>query len=132
YADQGIVRRYYAWISEAIPGESLSHVMVHEPERLQAAQMDMESFSQLFLFTYLTCPEDGQPENFIVQRTLKNKTRQIAIDYGQCFVQAESSVKSWYVLNTQVLTIKTMIYLLDAMDAPANGSASCTGAEAPS
>ena len=104
---------YYCWISKEIKGNSLADVMRYKPELLKADKIEQESYSQLFLLSYLTCPEDGQPDNFKVQITKDTKTKLLGIDMGQSFVSAYREGKS-----ENVLSIKTMIYLLDSINHP--------------
>ena len=67
------------------------------------------------MLSFLTCPEDGQPENFKVID--KNGRIQLfAIDYGQCFVQAKRTIKVFFGKDKQALALKTMVYLFEAMD----------------
>ena len=92
--DSDIAMPTYAWVSEQIAGKSLATVMRNSPEKLSKETMDIHCFSQLFLLSFLTCPEDGQPENFKVIEA-NGKTHLVAFDYGQCFVQAEHTDKTF-------------------------------------
>lgn len=116
YANQGIVKSYYAWISEAVEEKSLGYVMINSPERLNKDKVDSLSYSQLFLLTFLCPTEDGQPENFKAKLTQVGKTQFVGIDYGQSFVRALTTIKKFIGSDIKVLNHKTMIFILEAID----------------
>jgi len=52
--------------------------MREKPEWLSPGKIEPQSYSELFILSYLTCPEDGQPENFKVQM-LEDKSIRYAV-----------------------------------------------------
>ena len=104
YADRENQYPTYAWISEGIEGESLGKIMRESPERLETGNIDRESFTQLFLLSFLTCPEDGQPENFKVIEKM--------VGHSYCdrlwsmFCSSGTTTKVFFGKHTQVLALK--------------------------
>lgn len=107
----------YAWISEGFDTESLGDVMENSPHRLSRYNIDMMSFGQLFITDFLICPEDGNPDHFkVLDNGVKIKFK--LIDYGQSFIQADRQDNRLFTIGKKkdILNIKTMTFLLDAMD----------------
>jgi GTPase SAR1 family protein len=111
--DKGEPLTQWAWLSKAVAGHTLGATLTQAPEQLD--EIDSLSFSQLFILALLTYPEDGQPNNFIVEPLANGRYRLVAIDNGQSFVNPHNKrLLGLY----QVLNIKTMLYLMPQMYQP--------------
>jgi Putative nucleotidyltransferase DUF294 len=105
---------HWVWVCETVAGETLAKTMERNPQRLSA--LDSSTYTQLFLLALLTCPEDGQPHNFIVQGPNPQGCYYLrSIDNGHVFVN--SSHEEGFFTKIRI-DIKTMIYLLDNINQP--------------
>jgi len=79
------------------------------PNRL--TDLDPESFSFLVVISMLFNPEDGKPDNYVVERLPgSNKLRLIAIDNDHAFVPATASKKEGGV------RAKSVLFCMEAMN----------------
>jgi Putative nucleotidyltransferase substrate binding domain/Putative nucleotidyltransferase DUF294 len=114
-AKNGKPYTHWVWVSKTVLGETLAKTMVRNPHRLR--KLDQHTYSQLFILALLTCPEDGQPENFILQGPNTQGLYYLhSIDNGQAFVNA--CHKEGFITQSSYLDIKTMLYVLNDVNRP--------------
>lgn len=108
-------------VSQEIKGLTLKETIQKHPERLQ--QLDQKNFAQVLLTTMLVNPEDGKPDNTIVEQTSRNPSqyRLIGIDNDQALVPAvaKEQKKGWGKA-LPVVQVKSILYCFDQMDKPIN------------
>jgi patatin-like phospholipase/acyl hydrolase/Ran GTPase-activating protein (RanGAP) involved in mRNA processing and transport len=100
------------YISQGIEGESLLATLRHHPERLK--ELDAYFLSALFIGSMLIAPEDGKPDNYIVEPLDTGKCRLIAIDNDHALADplAGEVVQNRVKCCPQV---KTILYCMDQM-----------------
>jgi len=109
--------------SQAIQGPTLSKVLKDSPEKLQF--LDSENLSSLILMAMLINPEDGKPDNYILEKlpTQKESYRLIGIDNDHAFVPAVAKEQRAGMLKGESkVQVKTILYSLDQMQAPVPSS----------
>lgn len=113
----GLDKTYWAWVSEAQPGESIELIKSTTPECFE--EVDPACFSEHFLFAFLTGQEDGSFRNFVRKRPeiTSKKPRWICIDSGQAFVQP---IREWgtdwkeaFQAQRNYIVLKSFIFLIE-------------------
>jgi hypothetical protein len=103
-------------VSQAIDGPNLQDVIKKDPAQL--AQLDKQRLSQLLLMTMLINPEDGKPDNYIVQPIPNQEGYQlVSIDNDHAFVPSVAKEKLFQNKKNRV-QVKTILYCLDQMNSP--------------
>ncbi len=103
-------------VSQSIDGPNLQEVIEKNP--LQLTQVDTTALSQLILMTMLINPEDGKPDNYIVQPKPNEKGYQlVSIDNDHAFVPSVAKEKLFQSKKNRV-QVKTILYCLDQMNTP--------------
>lgn len=105
-------------LSQGIQGRNLLDVLKNEPELL--SKLDLESVSGLILIAMLTNPEDGKPDNYIVEPhpLIPGKYRLVCVDNDHAFVPAvgrEIPEDSQDQQKRLVVQVKSVLYCLDQM-----------------
>lgn len=103
-------------LSQGIQGRNLLDVLKNEPELLK--QLDLESVSGLILLAMLTNPEDGKPDNYIVEPHL-DKYRLVCVDNDHAFVPAvgrQTPEDAQDQTKQLVVQVKSVLYCLDQMN----------------
>eukprot|EP00047_Mylnosiga_fluctuans_P021280 m.102735 g.102735 ORF g.102735 m.102735 type:complete len:1752 (-) comp8834_c0_seq1:426-5681(-) len=103
--------RFPVLLSQEIPGESLHDVLLHHPDRLAA--LDPRSLSESLIAAMLTNPEDGKPDNYIVEPMENDRFRIVCIDNDHSFVPAVT-VQS----GAPALHVKCVLFCLEQMFEP--------------
>lgn len=110
---------YPVLVSQEIKGLTLKEAIQKHPERLK--QLDQKSLAQVLFATMLVNPEDGKPDNYIVEQISDNSPlyRLIGVDNDQAFVPAvaKEQKKEWFKALS-VVQVKCILYCLDQMDQP--------------
>lgn len=93
---------------------TLNYALDRRPDILE--NLDEESISFLLVATMLINPEDGKPDNYLVERMPKNpnKWRIVAIDNDHSFTPGDGTDKK--TSKSQAITVKTILFCLDEMD----------------
>ncbi len=103
-------------VSQGIEGLNLQEVIEKNPE--QIAQLDKTALSQLLLMTMLINPEDGKPDNYIVQPKPNQKGYQIvSIDNDHAFVPSVAK-ETFFQSKKNRVQVKTILYCLEQMNTP--------------
>ena len=109
-----------AWVSQEIPGDTLKWVLENEPNRL--SKLDPVSTFNFILMAMLVNPEDGKPDNYIVEPLPDNPNlyRLSCPDNEHGFVPAfvRSKPKLGGVFGDPTVQVKTILYCLDHMHQP--------------
>lgn len=111
-----------AWVSQGIPGDTLQWVLTNDPNRLE--KLDPVSTTKFILMAMLTNPEDGKPDNYIVEPLPGNPTlyRLSSPDNDHGFVPAFVKTKpnkgGLFSKPELVVQVKTILYCLDLMNQP--------------
>lgn len=106
-------------VSQGIQGRTLLDVMKNNPELLK--DLDERDLSGLIIVAMLINPEDGKPDNYIVEPhpTRPGKYRLICVDNDHAFVPAivkEKPDKGGLLRSAQaIVQVKTILYCLDQM-----------------
>ncbi len=107
-------------VSQEIKGLTLKETIKDHPERLK--QLDLPSLSQLLFITMLTNPEDGKPDNYIVEQISEKPStyRLIGVDNDQAFVPpvAREQKTSIFQKAPPIVQVKSVLFCLDQMDRP--------------
>ncbi|MBW8308037.1 MAG: hypothetical protein K0M45_00085 [Candidatus Paracaedibacteraceae bacterium] len=111
-----------AWISHAIPGQTLQSVLTNNPQQL--SQLDPVSTTKMILMAMLINPEDGKPANYIVEPLPDNPRlyRLVSPDNDQglvpAFIKSKPQAASLFRNQEIVVQVKTILYCLDLMKQP--------------
>ncbi|MBW8308179.1 MAG: hypothetical protein K0M45_00810 [Candidatus Paracaedibacteraceae bacterium] len=109
-----------AWISQAIPGDPLYWVLEKDPERLR--KLDPIAISKMILMAMLVNPEDGKPDNYIVEPhpDKPGLYRLSCPDNDHAFVPsfAKAKINRSATPDKTVAQVKTILYCLDNMNEP--------------
>jgi len=104
---------YPVLASRSIEGENLFEVLLKKPEQLKS--LDKESVCAAFILALMTNPEDGRPDNHIVE-PFPDGYRLVNIDNDHAFVQPIALKKSGEELTgAKALQVKTILYCLEEM-----------------
>jgi len=113
------------WVSQGIPGQTLQWVLTKDPNRL--TRLDSVSTTQLILMAMLTNPEDGKPDNYIVEPLPDPRGGEPLYrlscpdnDHGfvPAFVKAKPDKGGVFTKPELVVQVKTILYCLDLMNQP--------------
>jgi len=108
-------------VSQEIKGLTLKKTLESHPERLNPKQLDPESLSSLFLMAMLTNPEDGRPDNYVVEQIQDHPPlyRIVGIDNDQAFAPAvaKEQKKEWGRAH-HVVQVKSILYCMNQMKDP--------------
>jgi hypothetical protein len=102
--------------SEGIPGKPLHDYLTHKtdiPWPVINTSLDAESTSGMILLAMLTNPEDGKPDNYIVQERPDGTYQLVGIDNDHSFVPTASKVKGKVKMN-----VKSILFALEQMNEP--------------
>ncbi|MBW8308178.1 MAG: hypothetical protein K0M45_00805 [Candidatus Paracaedibacteraceae bacterium] len=111
-----------AWISQAIPGQTLQSVLTHTPQQLD--QLDPVSTTHMILMAMLINPEDGKPANYVMEPLPDNPDlyRLASPDNDQglvpAFVKPKPDPAGLFKKAEIVVQVKTILYCLDLMHQP--------------
>ncbi|MBW8310331.1 MAG: hypothetical protein K0M45_11985, partial [Candidatus Paracaedibacteraceae bacterium] len=111
-----------AWISQAIPGQTLQAVLTNLPQQLD--HLDPISATSMILMAMLINPEDGKPANYIMEPLPHQPDlyRLASPDNDQGLVPAFVKPKPKEGLLSKkpeiVVQVKTVLYCLDLMNQP--------------
>ncbi|MBW8308785.1 MAG: hypothetical protein K0M45_03975, partial [Candidatus Paracaedibacteraceae bacterium] len=111
-----------AWISQAIPGQTLQAVLTNHPQQLE--NLDPISTTHMILMAMLINPEDGKPANYIMEPLPHQPDlyRLASPDNDQGLVPAFVKPKPKEGLLSKkpeiVVQVKTVLYCLDLMHHP--------------
>ncbi|MBW8308661.1 MAG: hypothetical protein K0M45_03310, partial [Candidatus Paracaedibacteraceae bacterium] len=110
-----------AWVSQEIPGQTLSWVLSNNPKQLD--QLDPVSVTKMILMAMLVNPEDGKPENYIMEPLPESGLyRLTSPDNDQAlvpaFVKSKPQAASLFRNQEIVVQVKTILYCLDMMNQP--------------
>lgn len=107
-------------ISQAVTGESLQDVLKKTPDKNpeQLHHLDPQSLSEMLLVAMLVNPEDGKPDNYILQPLAEDPTRfrLVGIDNDHAFVPAVArEQKQGLFQKHEVVQVKSVLYCLNQM-----------------
>lgn len=102
--------------SEGINGRPLQDYLTNQadhPWDLINSQLDPEPLSGMILLAMLTNPEDGKPDNYMVQPRPNQTYQLIGIDNDHAFVPSASTVQGKKKMN-----VKSILFALNQMNDP--------------
>ncbi|HXH55188.1 MAG TPA: HEAT repeat domain-containing protein, partial [Gammaproteobacteria bacterium] len=108
---------YPVLASRSIKGKNLLEVLKKNPEQLK--KLDKQSAYQAIILAMMINPEDGRPDNYIMEPFSKGSEiayRLVSIDNDHAFVRPIALKKSGAELTgTKALQVKTILYCLEEM-----------------
>jgi Ran GTPase-activating protein (RanGAP) involved in mRNA processing and transport len=93
-------------------GEGGEYLWPHVQDKI-----DPYSFSGMALVAMLINPEDGKPDNYILQEQEEGLYRLIGIDNDHAFVPSVAPVK-WYERQIHRVQVKSVLFAMDQMKQP--------------
>jgi TPR repeat protein len=96
--------------SQGVPGLTLQKVLKEHPEQL--AKLDPEHLSQVLLMTMHINPEDGKPDNYII-----NGYQIVMIDNDHAFVPSVAK-ETFLQSKKNRVQVKSILFCLDQMRLP--------------
>lgn len=114
FDDNQKARSQLVLASKAVFGKTLRETLQSSPEDLDT--IDMESFSEIFIISLLTCPQDWKSDNLIVSKQ-DGRTTIVGIDNDHSF--ADTVVSAGGDNNPKhIINVKNIIFCLPQCDQP--------------
>jgi ankyrin repeat protein len=98
--------------SKAVWGKTLRETLQTSPDDI--ASIDMESFSEIFIISLLTCPQDWKSDNLIVSKA-DGKTTIVGIDNDHSFADPVVAVKDG---SKHTINVKNILFCLPQCNKP--------------
>lgn len=114
FDDNQKAKSQLALASKAVFGKTLRETLATSPEDLDT--IDMESFSEIFIISLLTCPQDWKSDNLIVSK-MDGKTTLVGIDNDHSFADPIVSVGGDNNVK-HTINVKNIIFCLPQCNMP--------------
>ena len=96
--------------------EDVGSRVVNNDERLK--RLDPYTLSKLILFSILTNPEDGKPDNLTLKINKHGLYDIFSVDNDQALVDSTAESKHFLVFTNKYLAVKSLLFCLDEMKQP--------------